>query len=151
MVKNLSANAGDMNSILGPGRSLGEKNGNPFQCSCLENSLDTRAWQARVHGVTKSQTLLSNWTTTEKCCIKAPLKKCFGFARVFTCIHVFDLLESFFFFFLNWTCLQWRRPGFDPWVRKIPWRRGWQPTPVLLPGEFHGQSMGLQSWAGLSD
>ena len=26
----------------------------------------------------------------------------------------------------------------DPWVRKIPWRRKWQPTPVLLPGKFHG-------------
>ena len=32
-----------------------------------------------------------------------------------------------------------RRPEFDPWVRKIPWRRKWQPTPVLLPGKFHGQ------------
>ena len=31
------------------------------------------------------------------------------------------------------------RPGFDPWVGKIPWRRKWQPTPVFLPGKFHGQ------------
>ena len=31
------------------------------------------------------------------------------------------------------------RPGFDPWVRKIPWRRKWQPTPIFLPGEFLGQ------------
>ena len=30
------------------------------------------------------------------------------------------------------TCLQCRRPGFDPWVRKIPWRKKWQPTPVIL-------------------
>ena len=36
------------------------------------------------------------------------------------------------------TC-QCRRHVFDPWVRKIPWRKKWQPTPVLLPGEFHGQ------------
>ena len=36
-------------------------------------------------------------------------------------------------------CLQCRRPGFDPWVGKIPWRRKWQPTPVLLPGKSHGQ------------
>ena len=36
-------------------------------------------------------------------------------------------------------CLQCRRPGFDPWVGKIPWRRKWQPTPVFLPGESHGQ------------
>ena len=34
---------------------------------------------------------------------------------------------------------QCRRWGFDPWVGKIPWRREWQPTPVLLPGESHGQ------------
>ena len=34
---------------------------------------------------------------------------------------------------------QCKRPGFDPWVRKIPWRRKWQPTPVLLPGKSRGQ------------
>ena len=36
------------------------------------------------------------------------------------------------------TC-QCGRCGFDPWVRTIPWRRKWQPTPVFLPGESHGQ------------
>ena len=36
------------------------------------------------------------------------------------------------------TC-QCRRHGFDPWVRKIPWRRKWQPTSVFLPGKSHGQ------------
>ena len=36
-------------------------------------------------------------------------------------------------------CLRYGRPGFDPWVRKIPWRSKWQPTPVFLPGESHGQ------------
>ena len=36
-------------------------------------------------------------------------------------------------------CLQCKRPWFDPWVRKILWRRKWQPTPVFLPGEFHEQ------------
>ena len=30
-------------------------------------------------------------------------------------------------------------PGFNPWVEKIPWRRKWQPSPVFLPGESHGQ------------
>ena len=34
---------------------------------------------------------------------------------------------------------QCRRHGFDPWVRKIPWKRAWQPTPVFLLGEPHGQ------------
>ena len=35
--------------------------------------------------------------------------------------------------------LQFRRPRFNPWVRKIPWRRQWLSTSVLFPGEFHGQ------------
>ena len=35
-------------------------------------------------------------------------------------------------------CLQYRRPRFKPWVRKIPWRRKWLLTPVFLPGKFHG-------------
>ena len=41
---------------------------------------------------------------------------------------------------LSWrrTCLQCGRPGFDPWVGKIPWRRERLPTPVFWPGEFHG-------------
>ena len=34
---------------------------------------------------------------------------------------------------------QLRRPWFDPWIRKIPWRRKWQPTLVFLPGESNGQ------------
>ena len=38
-----------------------------------------------------------------------------------------------------WLSLQCRRPRFNPWVRKIYWRRKWQPTPVFLPGESHGQ------------
>ena len=47
-------------------------------------------------------------------------------------------------------CLQCRRPGFCPWVRKILWRRKWQPTPVFLPGEFYGQrSLVVYSpWSG---
>ena len=36
-------------------------------------------------------------------------------------------------------CRRQKRYGFGPWVREISWRRAWQTTPVLLPGEFHGQ------------
>ena len=41
-----------------------------------------------------------------------------------------------------------KRWGCDPWIRKIPWRRKWQPTPVFLPGEFHGQRglVGYRTW-----
>ena len=56
VVKNLSANAVDAGSIPELGRSPGEGNGNPLQNSCLEIPIDREAWQATVHGVTKSQT-----------------------------------------------------------------------------------------------
>ena len=65
MVKNPPANAvdvRDVGSIPGLGRSPGGGNGNPLQCSCLENSMDRGAWQATVHGVKKSQTGLSTHT-----------------------------------------------------------------------------------------
>ena len=43
---------------------------------------------------------------------------------------------------------QCRRCGFNPWVRKIPWRRKWQPTSVFFPGKSHGQKSleGYSSW-----
>ena len=46
-------------------------------------------------------------------------------------------------------CLHCRRPGFDPWVGKIPWRRKWHPTPVLLPGKSHGWKslVGYSPWS----
>ena len=53
-------NAGDLGWIPGLGRSPGEQNGNPLQYSCLENPMDSGAWQATSHGVTKSRTQLSN-------------------------------------------------------------------------------------------
>ena len=59
VVKNSPANAGDIRekgSIPGWGRSLGGGHGNPLQNSCLENPMNRGAWQAAVHGVTKSQT-----------------------------------------------------------------------------------------------
>ena len=64
MVKSLPANAGDardVGSILGSGRSQG--NGNPFQYSCLENSVDRGDLQDTVQRVTKSQTQLSTQHT----------------------------------------------------------------------------------------
>ena len=66
------------------------------------------------------------------------------------CSHI--LLTSILFSGLPWwfsgkesTC-QCRRYGFDSCIRKIPWRRKWQPTPIELPGKSHGQ----RSLAGYS-
>ena len=58
-----ASNAGDLGLIPGSGRSPGEGNGNPLQYSCLENPMDRGAWRATVHGVTKSQIRLSDFTS----------------------------------------------------------------------------------------
>ena len=60
VVKSPSANEGDVGLIPGLGRSPREGNDNPFQYSCLENSMDTGVWWATVHRVAKSQTRLSD-------------------------------------------------------------------------------------------
>ena len=58
--KESTCNSGDPGLIPGSGRSPGEENGNPLQCSCLENPIDRGAWWAAVHGLEKSQTQQSN-------------------------------------------------------------------------------------------
>ena len=84
---------------------IGEGNGNPLQCSCLENPRDGGAWWAAIYGVTQSQTRLKRLSSSSS---EESMCRC-------------------------------RRPGFDPWVGKIPWRKKQQPTPVFLPGKPQGQ------------
>ena len=59
-----ACNVGDPGLIPGSGRCPVEKNSNSLQYSCLENPMDGGAWQATIHGVTKSGTLLSDFTFT---------------------------------------------------------------------------------------
>ena len=59
--KESTCNEGDLGSIPGSVRSPGERNSDPVQYSCLENSMDRGASQAIVHGVAKSQTRLSDF------------------------------------------------------------------------------------------
>ena len=73
VVKNLPANAGDVDSIPDPGRSLEEGDGNLLQYSCLGNPMDRGAWWATVRGVSKSGTRLSKYfgrpdTVTHQLC-----------------------------------------------------------------------------------
>ena len=98
--------------------------------------MDREAWHGAVHGVTKSRTWLSDWTELAKL------------------IHLY--LQFSVYYIPRWlsdkeTACQCRRYGslgFDPWIRKIPWRRKWQPTPVFLPGKFHQwrNLMGYSPW-----
>ena len=66
VVKNPLANSGDIRDpvcVPGSGRSPGERKGNPLQYSCLENPMDTGAWQAAGHQIAKSWTQLKRLST----------------------------------------------------------------------------------------
>ena len=63
MVKNPPADAGDVGSTPGSGKSSGEGNSNPLPYPCLEKPMDGGAVYATVHAVTKSQTRLSDFTS----------------------------------------------------------------------------------------
>ena len=108
---------------------IGERNGNPLQCSCLENPRDGRARWAAIYGVAQSQTWLT-WLSSS-----SSSRNCWY-------IDVL-LLDKPSRELPRWTngkesTCQCKRHRFDPWVGKISWRRAWQPTPVFLPGESHG-------------
>ena len=60
MLNNSLANAEDMGSMPGLGRSPREENSNPLQYSCLGNPMDRVAWQAAIHGIAMSWTQLSH-------------------------------------------------------------------------------------------
>ena len=109
-----ACNAGELSSVPKLGRSPGGVNGNPLQYSCLENPMDRGAWQATVHGITKSWTRLSDF-------------------------H-FTFIQRDFPSGTNGkepACnAEVRDTGSVPGSRG---RRKQQPTPVFLPGKSHGQ------------
>ena len=144
MVKNWPANTWDLRdvgSIPGLGRSPGGGHSNPFQYSCLENSMDRGAWWARVHRVAKSRTW-QKWPSTQ---------------------HIYILVYTGpYFRGGNGTRLQysWKIPWTEvpgrlqsmgslrvrhDWATSLSLftfmhrRRKWQPTPVFLPGESQGR------------
>jgi len=89
--------------------------------------MDREAWHAVIHGVAKSRTRLSNWIYWTDTCY-------WGFSGGLDGKRI---------------CLWWRRPGFDPWVGENLWWKELLPTPVLLPGESHGQRSltGCSPWS----
>ena len=82
-------NVGDPGSIPGSGRSSGERNVNPLQYPCLENLMDGGVWQFTVHGVTKSQTGLSNFTL-----LKAPQFSVVLFAQSHSDVYLEEFMGS---------------------------------------------------------
>ena len=143
--KESTCNAGDMGSISGWRKSTGEGNGNSLQYSCMENFKDRGAWQATVHGVKKNQTWLS-WREFN-IIIYVPKKAMATHSST-----------------LAWKIPRTEEPGGlqsmgllrvgHDWATSLSlfifmhWRRKWQPTPVLLPGESQGRGslVGCRLW-----
>ena len=71
VVRNLPASLGDTCSIPGSGGFPGEGNGNPLQCSCLENPMDRGAWGAMVHGLTKESDVAERAGSSSSCVFSA--------------------------------------------------------------------------------
>ena len=124
--------------------STGEGNGNPLQCSCLENPRDGGAWWAAVYGVTQSQTQLKQLSSSSSLSQEKAMAP-----------HSSTLPWK-----IPWAeepgRLQFMgslRLGHD-WAGSLSfftfmhWRRKWQPTPVFLPGESWGQGslVGCHLW-----
>ena len=83
---------------------IGEGNGNPLQCSCLENPRDGGAWWATVYGVAQSRTCLKRLSSSSSRLLVAPFKKSFLWGReVF--LGVLDKLEPHM---VSITCDQWQ-------------------------------------------
>ena len=95
-----------------------------------------------------------SWMTLPETSHKTPLIDVWflHFPKIWSFIYFFNII--YLFGFPGGTsgkepacqCRRWKRHRFDPWVGKIPWRRVWKPTSILLPGEFHWQ----RSLAGYS-
>ena len=91
---------------------IGEGNGNPLKCSCLENPRDGGAWWAAVYGVTQSRTRLKWLSSSSRAYLVTQI------------VRNLPALQKTGVWFLG---------------QEDPLRREWLPTPAFLPGEFHGQ------------
>ena len=134
-----------------------------FYCSLLF-SMEFKSLQIRgnLDKLEINQALGSMSETTLKSPTFVPKSYLWGQTLLISMILLLDIIDWFALplniFGLPWwlrqksICLQCRRPRFNPWVEKIPWRRKWQPTPVLLPGKFHGlrSLVGYSPWGGKS-
>ena len=123
--------------------------------SCLENPRDGGAWWAAVYGVAQNQRG-QDWCNLAAAAA-AVLCRTLHFGDTQVNDHIACLVSEMCIlaFPSNGAslmaqrlkrlpasasvCLQCGRPGIDPWVGKIPWRRKWQPTSLFLPGKSHGR------------
>ena len=127
---------GDPGLILGWGRSPGEGNGNPLQYSCLEIPWTEELGRLQSMG---SQRVRHDWATETHTWERQVI----AFIELLFSRGMAQMVKN-----LPRVRETWVWSGFDPWIGKISWRKEWQPTPVFLPGEFHGQGSlaGYSPW-----
>ena len=111
-------------------------------CSCLENSMDRGAWWTTGHGVAESDMTEQLTQLSGASRLHFPILLSIGSGSGCITGRTHKTRD-----FPGGTggkepacqCRRRKRLRFNPWVGKIPWRRAWQPTPVFLPRECHGQ------------
>ena len=145
VIKNPPANAGDIRgpgSVPGSGRSPGEGNGNPLQYACLENPMVRGAWQATVHGVTKSRKWLStqgrHQPTHPLPCSTARSPTSSRIAPRPCHMRVLPFFFLFYFLpiFKLWKAWEMKiKPPY--WPNKIPLWAGWGFQPNIKPQLSH--------------
>ena len=118
---------------------VGEGNGNPLQCSCLENPRDRETWWAAISGVARS------WTRLKRLSSSRSIDRCPGLSQVALAVknppaNAGDIRD------LGLTPGSGGSPGEG---NKDPlWRRQWHPTPVLVPRKSRGRRslVGCSPW-----
>ena len=133
--KESACNTGNPGSITGSGRSPGKENGYPLSYSCLETSMDRRAypWGHKELDMTE-------WLTLS-----------------FSHLHIYPRMQGTIYIYRlpRWhrgeasacPCRRCKKHGFNSWVGKVPWSRKWQPTAVFSTGKHHGQNLvGYGPW-----
>ena len=111
---------------------IGEGNGKPLQCSCLENPRDGGAWWAAVYGVAQSWTRLKRLSSSSS-------SKWLSLSLSWYNIGFPGGASGKESTYQHRSWVVRDAVSMDPWVRKVPWRMPWQPSSVFLPGESHGQ------------
>ena len=108
--------------------------------------MDRGAWQATVHGVARVR---HDLVTKPPPWLPKGKREGEGRIKSMELTHIHHYTLNRLPWWLRWEriCLQCGRPGFDPWIGKIPWGRAWQHPPVFLTGEspWTEESGGLQS------
>ena len=132
-----------LGSVSGLGRPLGGGHGNPLWYSCLENPHEQRSLVGYSPWDCKELDTTEQLSTTQYIQIYVHTD-----TYMYICTHIHRLPR--------WcsgkeSAYQYRRHKrcrFDIWVRKIPWSRKWEPTPIILPEKFRGQRslVGYSPW-----